>query len=229
MFIILKQSPSENDEILNVFYCDELTLIRNWVKDYINNDIVSYRYIPVQKYTKYVSYELNDGDNHFQLLRKYKRIHPGYVYNSSELITEVIYTITILEFDSNKPVRNLESSEMWRNINSEINNRVLKQLDKDSLFQVFCTVQEKISKKRDWNRTEFIGVLSETLRNFRKELYSSIAKRLKRFGRRQSLYKRNNKDTPNVSDNNASNNTSPPTPLTTCKIQALQSLHKKQD
>lgn len=214
MFIILKQSPLENDEILNVFYCDDLTIIRNWVKDCISDDIVSYRYAPVQKYIKYVTYELNDGDNNFELLKKYKRINPGYVYNSSELITEVVYTITILEFDSNKPVRNLESSEMWKNINSEVNNRVLKQLDKDSLLQVFCNIQEKISKKRDWNRTEFIGVLSETLRNFRKDLYSSIAKRLKRFGRRQSLYKRKNNDIIiNIPDE---------TPITSCKIEALQ-------
>jgi hypothetical protein len=221
MYIILKQSTFENDEVLNVFYCDDLTLIRNWVKDTIEDDIVSYRYAPNEKHIKYVTYELNDGDKNFQLLKKYKRIHPGYVYNSSELITEVFYTITILEFDSNKPVRNLESSEMWRNINSEVNNRVLKQLDKESLFQVFCTIQEKIGKKRDWNRTEFIGVLSETLRNFRKELYSSIAKRLKRFGRKQSLYKKNTKQQ-NIQE-----------VLTSCKIEALKGIdsiyREKQD
>jgi hypothetical protein len=78
---------------------------------------------------------------------------------------------------------------MWKNINQEVNNRVLKQLDKDTLLQVLYKIQQRIETKPNWNKTEFTGLISETLKNFRKELYSSVAKRMKRFGKRKSLYK----------------------------------------
>ena len=231
MFIILKQTNESsscnqivsNDEVVNVFYCKDATLVRNWVRDYIEKDISSYSYAPNTKDTKHVTYELNDGEHNYQLLKKYKRIHPGYVYNSSERITEIIYSITILEFDSNKIVSNLEAPQMWRNINNEVNNRVLKQLDKDSLLQVVNTIRETVDQKDSWSKTEFTALIGETLSNFKKELYSTISKRLKRFGKRQSLYKKN-PYTPSYVPKDFN------TPRTPCQLEAIKAaINKKND
>jgi hypothetical protein len=189
MFIISKQTPSESDEIIRVFYCNDLTTIRQWVKNYIEQDILSYNYCPNEENIKYVTYELNDGENSFQLLKKYKRVYKGYVYNSSERTTDIIYNISILEFDDNYNQCDLNASNMLNDIQNEINNRVLKQLDKDALLQVLKTIENRVYSKSSWNRTEFTGVISDTLKSFKKELYSSVAKRMRRYGKRNTLQK----------------------------------------
>lgn len=192
MFIILKQSNqsfSESDEVLNVFYCKDLTVIRNWIKEYINQDIESYKYAPIEEDIKYLTYEINDGERNFELLKKYKRINRGYIYNSSERITDILYSISILEFNSETNVSNLEATNIWRGVNNEINNRVLKQLEKDTLLQILNSIQDKIHTKNNWNKTEFISLVSDTLREFKRDLYNTISKRVKRFNKRHSIYK----------------------------------------
>jgi len=83
MHIILKQSSTEgeNDQILNLFYCLDQTLVRNWIKDWIRKDIVNRKENETQKG---ITYEINDADKNFQLIKRYKKIHKGYIYNSSE-------------------------------------------------------------------------------------------------------------------------------------------------
>jgi hypothetical protein len=189
MFIIYKQTPSQADEIIRMFYCNDLTVVRQWVKDYINQDITSYTYSPNEENIKYVTYELNDAENNFQLLKKYKRIYKGYVYNSSERITDIVYKISILEFDNTVDQTDLNASNMLNDIQSEINNRVIKQLDKESLVQIITKIQNEINTRQIWNRTEFTGIITDTLKHFKKELYSSVAKRMRRYGKRNSIYK----------------------------------------
>ena len=188
MYIVLKTAPSDNDEIVNVFYCEDLTVIRNWVRQYIETDIKSLEFCPVTQGLKNITYELNDACKNIELIRKYKRVSKGYIYNSSERIVDVIYSISILEFDSDKCndkcndkcVTGLVSSNNWENFNNEINKHVLRQLDKQSLFQVIMKLQQRINTKTHWNKTEYIGLVTETVKNFKKHLYSSITKKMKR-------------------------------------------------
>jgi|LakMenEpi03Aug12_release.lakeMendotaPanAssembly.Ray.scaffolds.fasta_scaffold00606_36 hypothetical protein len=227
MFIIVKHNnhfPSENDEVLNIFYTVDLTHIRDWIKEYINQDIISYSYSPIEEDLKYLTYELNDGEHNFQLLKKYKRISRGYIYNSSERITDVLYSISILEFDSEKKTTPLQGSHMWKSVNVEINNRILKSLDKDSILTIFNVVQDKIHSKNNWNKTEFISVVSDTLKEYKGAVYKSISKRLKRFNKRKNSYKQRpdhiiiNVDV-DVEKNNNQNEVS------SCRLEAI----KRQD
>jgi hypothetical protein len=189
MFIVVKNNNHYDDEVLNIFYTDDLTYIRDWIKEYINQDIISYSYSPIEKNIKCLTYELNDGEHNFQLLKKYKRVNQGYIYNSSERITDVLYSISVLEFNSEKKTTQLQGSNMWKSVNVEINNRVLKRLDKDSILTIFNVIQDKIHTKNIWNKTEFISVVSDTLKEYKKEMYKSISKRVKRFNKRKNSYK----------------------------------------
>ncbi len=184
MHIILKQSSieGENDEILNMFYCSNQTIIRNWIKEFIRNDIITRKENEKQINDKInLTYEINDAETNFQLIKLYKKISKGYIYNSSEKLSEIIYKISILEFDKcSTPALN---NEKWSDINNEINNRVLKQLDQNSLYQIIIELESKIRTKSTWNRTEYVGLVSETIQKFKKSLYSTVAKRMKRFGK----------------------------------------------
>lgn len=189
MHIILKQSSreGENDQILNMFYCPNQTIIRSWVKNWIKTDIDARKELNAKKEQEEdkkqdITYEINDAETNFQLIKKYKKIYKGYIYNLSEKVSEIVYKISILEFDDNLSTKTLKN-EKWSDINNEINNRVLKRLDKNSLYQIIIELESKIRTKSTWNRTEYVGLVSETIKNFKKSLYSTIAKRMKRFGK----------------------------------------------
>lgn len=183
MYIILKNNPYENDEVINLFYCQDSTIVRAWVQEYIKTDIVSLMHCPLVEGVKAMTYELNDADKNLQLIKRYKRVNKGYIYNSSDRITEIVYSISILEFDSENTGDGLHASNDWKNINNEINRRILGRLDKESLFQIFVKVQGYIDTKRSMTSTEYTGFISEIISKFKKELYSSVAKVRKEFKR----------------------------------------------
>lgn len=191
MHIILKKIQEKID-VLNIFYGDDTILINNWIKEYINDDIETFKLEPLNKDVRSISYEITENQTNFELIRHIKKINKGYVYNSSERLTENVYTINLLEYSGvntfNIQKCNLKENTKWADINNEINNRVLKQLDKESLYQILNKIQASIKVKSNWNYTEYTSLVSEILKIFKKDLYSSIAKRLKRFGKKQSNY-----------------------------------------
>jgi hypothetical protein len=182
MHIILLSKPDDYNEILNMFYCSNETLVRNWIRDWIKEDIISKKESESGKGGD-VTYEINDAETNFQLIKLYKKIHKGYIYNSSEKLSEIVYKISILEFDRGTLCTQTLQNDKWSDINNEINNRVLKRLDKNSLYQIIIEIQSKIKTKSTWSRTEYTSLVSETIKNFKKSLYSTIAKRMKRFGK----------------------------------------------
>jgi hypothetical protein len=192
MHIILKQSSieGENDQILALFYCPDQTIIRNWVKNWINTDIEDKKENENldQQDRQGITYEINDTETNFQLIKRYKKISKGYIYTQSEKVSEMVYKISILEFDVSDSTG--LQNEKWSNINNEINNRVLKRLDKNSLYQIIIELESKIRTKSTWNRTEYVGLVSETIKSFKKSLYSTIAKRMKRFGKTNFIYQK---------------------------------------
>jgi hypothetical protein len=208
MHIILKKIKEQTD-ILNVFYGNDTTLINNWIKEYINDDIEKFKLEPLNKDVRSISYEIIENQTNFELIKQIKRINKGYVYNSSERLTENVYTITVIEYTNTIDNCNLKENTKWADINNEINNRVLKQLDKESLYQVLTKIQTSIKVKSNWNYTEYTSLVSEILKTFKKDLYSSIAKRLKRFGKKQYNYSKINFSTEQLSG-------------TSCKIESLK-------
>ena len=54
-------------------------------------------------------------------------------------------------------------------------------MDKDSLYQVFIELDKNMKLKQNWTSNDFINILNELLKNFRKQLYSSVAKKLRRY------------------------------------------------
>jgi hypothetical protein len=191
MYIILKKQNGNVDEIINMFYGDENneTTINNWIKSYLDKDIETLN-ANIQSDTnvnrKQISYSIEETQNTNTIIKHYKKIKTGYIYNSSERLNEIVYTLTVLEYDCNKSLSSGITNNLWLNINDEVNNRVLKQLDKESLYQIFIKLQTAIRSKEKWNNHEYVNLLSEIIKNFKKDLYSSIAKRLKRFGKKQS-------------------------------------------
>ena len=204
MYIII-QSVNDQDHVINVSYGQDITVVNEWVKEYLEEQIESLKLCPLTQDIKNISFEILEQENQSVLVKRFKMVNRGYIYNSSQKLEEIVMKIKIMEFDGKAEIREFNASKMWNNINEEINTRVIKQLDKDSLYQVFEKVQRMIKTKSKWTNTEYTGVIVEVIRDFKKELYSNVAKKLKRFGKRQAIYNQLNNVPSDIHKWNGSN------------------------
>ncbi len=205
MFIVIRQDGREQ-RVLNVLYGEHDVVVKQWVSQYLLAEMESLLMCPNLPDTKQVSYVIEDVDDVSRLIKNYKKVNRGYVYNSSEKLSEEVFSVKVLQYDGLAQV--CESvSQLYTNIaqeylspawitafNAEVNKRVIKQLDAAALRQVFRGIDEKMSTKEAWNRTEYTSMVSEVLINFKKELYSGIAKKLKRFEKKQAAHQQFNAD-----------------------------------
>jgi hypothetical protein len=184
MFIIIKHDLIQSKkEVVNIIYGDSY---ENWAIEYLT-DIISD-----------ISNEIQDkhdnpdepGDisyySDIQLLSIIKKeyiIEKGYIFNNKKVEETPILKLEVLEYNPRSLDFNKKKSEgkLWENLNSEINHRVLKNMDKDSLYQVFIELDKNMKLKQNWTSNDFINILNELLKNFKKQLYSSVAKKLRRY------------------------------------------------
>ena len=128
MYIVLKTAPSDNDEIVNVFYCEDLTVIRNWVRQYIESDIKSLEYCPVTQGLKNITYELNDAGKNIELIKSDTntdiKVNNNYIINTSGLnylITKKTFIVLFAD-DSNIFIHGENITEMIDTLNVELQN-----------------------------------------------------------------------------------------------------------
>ena len=79
----------------------------------------------------------------------------------------------------------VNKDSLWNGINSEITHRVMRQVDQDSLYRINLNFEAAIKTKDNWNSTELIMMRNEITKNYKKELYSSIVKKMKKFEKKQ--------------------------------------------
>lgn len=185
MYIILRCQENCSDEVLNIIYGENQLIATDWIRHCLLSELDSLSLCPALPDTKSVSYQIVEGgQDSFKLVRHFKKIHRGYVYNSSEKLSDTVCIIKYIKFNENNTLT-LDSSitPLWNDINNEINTRVIQCCDHHSLRQVFNTILHKVGSKKNWTNTEYTSLVSDTLNTFHKELYSSIAKKMKRFGK----------------------------------------------
>lgn len=172
----------EIKEVLNVVYGDDINLAYTWVTDNLSNEIKSYCNTPPNKGEHGIKYIVEfDNDECYKLVKRFEKLKSGYVYNTYSKKDILLYKISIIKFSGE--TENIQKSILYNNLNNEINNRVIRSLDKESMYQVFNKVQNVITSKSNWNYTEYNNILTEILKTFRKDFYSSIAKRAKKYGK----------------------------------------------
>lgn len=182
MYIIIVKEKSK-ESILNILYSSDHLDVRTYIMDYLNDTVNSLLMAPNSNGIKNVSYSIEENAENFVLIKSYKKVSQGYIYNSSQKTKESLFSIYYLTFDGNVEFKQNSNDALYTDINSEINKRVLKQFDQDSLYQVILQVCDNVNIKNDWTKKEYTNMVSETIKNFKKELYSDVAKKLKRYGK----------------------------------------------
>jgi hypothetical protein len=182
MYIIFKNDYLlDKKTVVSVLYDFQY---ERWINNYLNNEknyLENCGKTETDSETRNIEYTVNNRE----LIQTETIVKKGYLYNNIITKETKILSLEVYTFDANDVESNYnnESTRLWENINSEINKRILKNMDKESLYQVFMKINENMKLKQNWSNYEYINMLNEILKNFKKELYSSVAKKLKRFRR----------------------------------------------
>jgi hypothetical protein len=81
-----------------------------------------------------LDYFVEIRDNIYYLIKKYKVILKGYIYNSSEKNSDNLFSIRCLSYNNIDPILNkIQTQPLWNGVNSEVTHRVMRQVDKDTL------------------------------------------------------------------------------------------------
>lgn len=175
MYIVLKRQDDTNKIVAMMYNKSYAEFV---IKDAFSEIIES---------NPLCTYEIKNEDT---LVKKETVQKKGYLYNEKVVKDIVVCSFEILEYDcKNTPVSVFKQSSginLWENINDEINNRVLRTMDRDSLYQYIKILKTNINLKSNWTSNEYIHLSNEYLKTFKKELYSSIAKKMKRTGKKFS-------------------------------------------
>lgn len=180
--IIKKDLLSNSEEVINIFYGENDSYIENWITTYFDQEIDSLKMTNLNVNSESLDYFVEIRDNTYYLIKKYKVILKGYIYNSSEKISDNLFSIRCLSYNNTEPLLNkIQTQPLWNGINSEVTHRVMKQVDKDTLYQMNIKFEGAIKTKDTWNSTELVMLQNEITRTHKKELYSSIVKKMKKF------------------------------------------------
>ena len=192
MFVVLRKDLFDKEEetpsiVINIFKTCDKGVVCSWICNYLESEIKSSQFCPRKEGERNVSYEIKqDKISHkIYLVKHFNKIQRGYFYNASQILTHTLIEVqycAVANYCKEVVDQEMEPTPMWKELNLEINNRIMKQLDKDSIYQVFQKLNECVSMKHNWTSTEYIQLLGEVLSNFRKDFYSSIVKKLKRYG-----------------------------------------------
>jgi len=187
MYIVLETSERSDElnteKVLDILYTTDANVVEKWITNYLEMQCTSILYTPIGKNERdrTVSIAFNQQQSRFTLSKRFRQILRGYMYNSSQYTVDEIVKVRYLSFDGVNPSVDVNSIELQKDIKTEINHRVLKQLDKDSLYQVVRNVENIITQREHWTREEIIDVVSNVVHDFKRKLYNTIAKRLRTY------------------------------------------------
>lgn len=172
--ILLTNLITKIDSVINILYGENDVYIQKWIIDYMNNDILNSDDNLSIKHDKDLSY----------LVKTVNLTSKGYIYNTKTSSTQDLYCIKCINFENTNPIiekLKLQNNSLWNNINSTINHNIMKNIDHTSLYNINLKFDSIIKTKPVWNTTELVLIQNEITKNYKKELYSSIVKKMKKF------------------------------------------------
>lgn len=100
MFIILIEKDGFKN-VINVVYGKDKEISEDWVYNYLMKQIETMESLLLKNT---LGYKIEDiGNNEYILLKEYKDVIKGYLYNSYEKKTETLLKISILEYTDSQP------------------------------------------------------------------------------------------------------------------------------
>lgn len=168
--VIWNDILTKKEKVVNIVYGETSTYVENWIRRYFEVEIESL------KSDGCVEYSVEECDGLFYLVKKFQCIQKGYLYNTTENISERLQSIRVVTFSDESKV-SVNTSSLWNGLNSEISHRVMRHVDQKTLFEMDLKFDQIVKTKQNWTSTELVMLRSELTNNYEKELYSSIVKK----------------------------------------------------
>lgn len=186
MFTIIKteiNSKLDNkptEQAINIIYGDNEDYVKKWIELYFDNIIKN-------KNEDDVNYFVEIDNNIYYLIKKYDTLVKGYLYNTPKQVTERIYNIRYLKFNEESIFLRTISNQVKLNEIESINHKVLNEIDRESLYEIYCAFEGVIRTKKTWDTKELVILQDKITRDFKRDLYSTIVKKNKRSKRNVNL------------------------------------------
>lgn len=200
MFTIIKNEIEKSlntaleETILNIIYGDNENYVKKWIEIYFDNIIEKKENVDNEEFFV----EIENGI--YYLVKKTVVIIKGYIFNTSEQIKEKLFSVRYLKFDENKEkallktlsdnIKLNELNGLYPEITNETNHKVLSEIDRESLYEIYCAFEGAIRTKETWNTPELIILQNKVTRDFKKDLYSTIVKKYKKAAAKLKLKKK---------------------------------------
>lgn len=96
MFIILLEKNG-NKNINNIMYGNDIEVVQKWVYNFLIKQIEEMEMLSLKNTLGYKITE-DDKKREYKIIREYKEVNKGYIYNSYETKYNTLLTVVILEF-----------------------------------------------------------------------------------------------------------------------------------
>lgn len=184
---------SNSQSILNIFHVDDEDYIEKWINEYIQQEIKSKE--TNLELSKENSYEIQSNFTEFSLIQKQKITNRGYIYNSNNFEYTKLFTININEFTENitetcmSVQEKLPYTKLYNDINEEINKRITKELNQETLLLLQSEYNKKIQTKNTWTQKELILLQNTIIKKHEMQLFNNISKQLRKNNRKRKKSK----------------------------------------
>lgn len=184
---------SNSQSILNIFHVDDEDYIEKWINEYIQQEIKNKE--TNLELSKENSYEIQCNFTEFSLIQKQKITNRGYIYNSNNFEYTKLFTININEFTENitetcvSVQEKLPYTKLYNDINEEINKRITKELNQETLLLLQSEYNKKIQTKNTWTQKELILLQNTIIKKHEIQLFNNISKQLRKNNRKRKKSK----------------------------------------
>ena len=185
-FVIIREDyDSKLPFVINTIYDnpDTLEYIEKWINNYLNDEIKGLLYLPNRENERSISYEIEeiDGGEVFSLFKKYEKVEKGYFYNKYENVYKKLFDIKVIKDEEScnnlgQHLINLSDESAMKFINDEVNQRVLRSLEREALQVFLNDIRNAIKNKKAWNTDELLYLESQILKQLKKKLTNKIRK-----------------------------------------------------
>jgi hypothetical protein len=176
MNILIKTDNKSKTEILNILYGD----FNLYINEYINNEINCLKVFNIEKNIKDISYEIECENINSSIIYKLNErkcfVQKGYIFNSNYVKFVTIFEIKIIESKLLPHFIDTAINNEKDNLNMEINNIILRDLDKESLYKISQKFQRIINTKDKWLKSELLVLKTQIVNEYKKNLTFPIKK-----------------------------------------------------
>lgn len=186
MFTIIKSEIEKStnaftlETVVNIIYGNNEDYVKKWIEVYFD-DIIR------KKENEEYFVQIENGI--YYLTRKHKIVLKGYIFSTYKQITEKVFSMRYLNFSGTKEddllktlSNNIKLNKLdglYPEITNNINHKVLSDINRQSLYEIYCAFEGIIRTKNNWSTIELIILQNKITRSFKKDLYNTIVKKSK--------------------------------------------------